>query len=320
MIPDPMTPPECDLRDYPWMPLDVRRLLTSETWMVGPAEGKVAALSLWCEAWCQVPAGSLPNNDTILEHLSQARRAWPKIREHALRGWVLCSDGRLYHPVVAEKVRESWERKLAQKGRTEAARKAKAARREVQPTSVSNPPVTTSVTETVTDVATEHVTDAVTGSTRTEQNRTEQTKTERKQVPPIRPPLAADASAEPPPTRTKEARGVRLREDWQPSEADRAFAVSLRLDPDEVAAEFRAYWLAATGQTARKTPDHGWSLTYQNRCRELSKRLSSKPMSRRQTPSEAVTAAFGPSLYANRFDLDAQFETSTTEPHRVRIN
>lgn len=164
-----MTPPDCDLRDYPWMPLDVRRLLTSETWMDGPAEGKVAALSLWCEAWCQVPAGSLPDNERILHHLSQSGPAWPKVRAHALRGWIKCSDGRLYHPVVAEKANEAWRLKMAQKARTEAARKAKLDRLQAKATDSGAPPVTSSVTDTVTGPVTENVTrlvaHTVTGST-----------------------------------------------------------------------------------------------------------------------------------------------------------
>jgi hypothetical protein len=26
---------------------------------------------------------------------------WPSIKPHVMRGWVLCSDGRVYHPTVA---------------------------------------------------------------------------------------------------------------------------------------------------------------------------------------------------------------------------
>lgn len=159
---EPMTPADCDLRDYVWMPLDCNRLLTSETWVLGSAEEKVAALTLWMKSWHQVPAGSLPNNDKMLAHISEAGARWSKVRDHALRGWVLCDDGRLYHAVVAEKARESWEHKQAQKARTEAARAAKAARRNA----LSEGPqkdATTSVTDSVTEIAT--------GSTRPDQTR-----------------------------------------------------------------------------------------------------------------------------------------------------
>lgn len=151
---EPMTPAECDLRDYVWMPLDCNRLLTSETWLLGTAEQKVAALTLWMKSWHQVPSGSLPNNDRMLASLSEAGGRWAKVKKHALRGWVLCTDGRLYHPVVSEKAKESWQHKLAQKARTEAARAAKAARKSALSggaTETATAPVTESMTETVTD-------------------------------------------------------------------------------------------------------------------------------------------------------------------------
>lgn len=159
---EPMTPAECDLRDYVWMPMDCNRLLTSETWLLGTAEQKVAALTLWMKSWHQVPSGSLPNNDRMLASLSEAGGRWAKVKKHALRGWVLCSDGRLYHPVVSEKARESWQHKLDQKARTEAARAAKAARKAA---------LSGGSTEPVTEPVTTSVTEPVTGSTRPDQTR-----------------------------------------------------------------------------------------------------------------------------------------------------
>lgn len=147
---EPLTPPDCDLRDYPWMPVDCNRLLTSETWMLGTAAQKVAAFTLWAKSWHQVPAGSLPDNDRMLAILSEAGDAWKRVREHALRGWIKCSDGRLYHPVVCEKANESHQLRLAQRARTEAARAAKAAKRTTPPD--GNKP---SVTEIATDAVTE---------------------------------------------------------------------------------------------------------------------------------------------------------------------
>lgn len=162
---EPMTTPDCDLRDFVWMPLDCNRLLTSETWVLGSAEEKVASLTLWMKSWHQVPAGSLPDNDKMLAHMSEAGAKWAKVRDHALRGWVKCGDGRFYHPVVCEKAREAWANKCAQKARTEAARAAKAARRGDVSASPQTAP-TASVTEPVTEVAT--------GSNRTDQTRTEE--------------------------------------------------------------------------------------------------------------------------------------------------
>ena len=64
-------------------------------------------------------------------------------------------------------------------------------------------------------------------------------------------------------------RGTRLPADWQPSPEDRSFALSLDLDPDAVAAEFRDYWVPLPGAKGRKLD---WSATFRNRCRDISAR------------------------------------------------
>ncbi|CAN0620466.1 conserved protein of unknown function [Burkholderia multivorans] len=110
-LPNPLTPADCNLRDFPFMPLEVKRLLTSETWILGTGDERAAAITLWLESWHQIPAASLPSDDRMLDHLSQAKN-WKRVKDHALRGWVKCADGRLYHPVVAEKVLEAWMSKL----------------------------------------------------------------------------------------------------------------------------------------------------------------------------------------------------------------
>lgn len=108
----PLTPRECNLQDFPFMPLEVKRLLNSETWVLGSGDERAAAMTLWLQSWHQVPAGSLPAKDEMLAHLAATPTKWKKVKAHALRGWVLCSDGRLYHPIVCEKVLEAWIEKL----------------------------------------------------------------------------------------------------------------------------------------------------------------------------------------------------------------
>ncbi|VWB97929.1 DUF1376 domain-containing protein [Burkholderia lata] len=110
-LPNPLTPADCNLRDFPFMPIEVKRLLTSETWILGSGDERAAAITLWLESWHQIPAASLPADDRMLGHLSQAKN-WKRVKDHALRGWVKCADGRLYHPVAAEKVLEAWLSKL----------------------------------------------------------------------------------------------------------------------------------------------------------------------------------------------------------------
>lgn len=121
----PLTSADCDLRDFPFMPLDVVRLRDSDLAATETAEGFRAAVMLWCASWHQLPAASLPDDDRVLANLAGYGRVvkeWQKEREGALRGWIKCSDGRLYHPVVAEKAVEAWRGKLERVWRTECAR------------------------------------------------------------------------------------------------------------------------------------------------------------------------------------------------------
>jgi hypothetical protein len=111
----PLTPPDCDLRDFGYMPLDVRRLLTSDTWLEAADDPKLGhvLICLWAESWHQVPAGSLPDNDRVLARFAMCDGSeWGRLRERAMKDWRLCSDGRLYHPVVAEKALEGWLERL----------------------------------------------------------------------------------------------------------------------------------------------------------------------------------------------------------------
>ena len=101
-FPDPLTPADCDVRALPFMPLDVVRVLDSDLFAISSGDEFKAALALGCKSWLQIPAASLPDDDRVLAHLSSAGARWSKVKKMALRGWVKCSDGRLYHPVVAE--------------------------------------------------------------------------------------------------------------------------------------------------------------------------------------------------------------------------
>lgn len=110
----PLTPKDCDLRDFEFMSLDIRRLLRSDTWLEAASDPRLghALMTLWAESWHQVPAASLPDNDRVLARLAMCETSeWERIRERALSGWIKCDDGRLYHPVVAEKASEAFARK-----------------------------------------------------------------------------------------------------------------------------------------------------------------------------------------------------------------
>ncbi|ACK51687.1 hypothetical protein Msil_2767 [Methylocella silvestris BL2] len=116
LLPAPLTPEDADLADFQYMKLDVRRLRDSRIASAISGEEFRCAVLLWCAAWHQKPASSLPDDDLELSQLAGFGRAlseWLKVREGALYGWIKCADGRLYHPVVAEKANEAWAEKLA---------------------------------------------------------------------------------------------------------------------------------------------------------------------------------------------------------------
>lgn len=146
----PLTPPECDLRSFPFMALDVVRLRDSEIAACEDPEAFRCAVLLWCASWHQVPAASLPNDEAKLARLAGYGRDVTSFKNArdvgGMRGWVLCSDGRLYHPVVAEKAMEAWEFKTKQRDRT---RKATEARVQASNKSTKRPNVTLVSTSTV---------------------------------------------------------------------------------------------------------------------------------------------------------------------------
>lgn len=121
----PLTPAGCDLRDFPHTPLFRSRLFGSSFHARATDSEWRAGVTLWLKSWDQVPAGSLPEDDIELCRLAELAKdvkAWRKVRAGALRGWIACDDGRLYHAVVAEGVNTAIEAKAAQRAKTAKAR------------------------------------------------------------------------------------------------------------------------------------------------------------------------------------------------------
>jgi len=108
-LPAPLTGIGCDLTSFQYMELDVRRLRDSKFASTPSGDAFRAGIMLWCAAWHQIPAASLPDDDVELASLAGYGRMpfsvkeWKKVRTEALHGFIKCSDGRLYHPVIAEK-------------------------------------------------------------------------------------------------------------------------------------------------------------------------------------------------------------------------
>lgn len=108
-LPAPPVPADCDLRGMPGFMLDTERLMASELWALADGPTFKAAVGLWCRAWRQVPASSLPDDDAVLRAFAgMPASAWKKAKDMALRGFVKCSDGRLYHLVLAEDAARAW--------------------------------------------------------------------------------------------------------------------------------------------------------------------------------------------------------------------
>jgi hypothetical protein len=127
-LPAPLIDADVDLRNFPTMPLDVARLAQSWIAYGASGDGFRCAVLLWGKAWHQVPAGSLPNDDLLLSQYAGYGRAvdeWRKFRSEALHGFIECSDGRLYHPVVVEMARRAWAKKVGYSERGKAGAEAK---------------------------------------------------------------------------------------------------------------------------------------------------------------------------------------------------
>lgn len=130
--PSPLVPLDCDLRDFPYMPIFVDRLRKSRTWIRARYQPEVgfANMNLWLSSWHNLPAGSLEADDFVLADAAMCDMTrWREIRDEVMQGWVLCNDGRYYHPVVALCAIEAWKtrtryRKTMAKARNEKAAKA----------------------------------------------------------------------------------------------------------------------------------------------------------------------------------------------------
>lgn len=127
-LPAPILPPEIDLTDFDFMPLGVRQLRDSRFAAATEPEEFRAGLLLWCASWHQVPAGSLPNDDFELANFAGYGRVikeWKKYKVGAMQGFILCSDGLWYHPIICEKALESWRKKQEYRHEKEADRRRK---------------------------------------------------------------------------------------------------------------------------------------------------------------------------------------------------
>ena len=305
--PEPLVASDVDLRGMPWMPLETQRLLDSDLFALATAEEFRAAIVLWCKAWQQVPAGSLPSDERVLAHLSGAGARWPKLRAMALRGFVKCSDGRYYHPVIAEKVLEAWKERVRNREKQRAFRAKKGG---------GDGDVT------VTQPGTKRLRDRdVTPDRDRDRDRDRDIEKlggninrgqcltvgaappEKPQPPdPPQPPELPEAGRSP--------RGSRLPEGWAPSVELLAWAKAERpdLDLDRTLAQFADYWTAQAGQRARKA---NWDATWRNWVRREPRKSPSPAALPRQTSSreQRIAAYYAQAkAYHGERDVTAEVE------------
>lgn len=246
-LPEPLVPAGTVVRDLAGFMLSVERLLASELWALSTGDEFKAAMGLWCRAWQQDPGGSLPNEDRVLAVFSSAGPKWRKVKEMALRGFILCSDGRLYHKVLCEDVlRAAARQKQFRERRDKDAERLRNWRKN----NIETPSETTSETPDETRFVAEE-----TGRDGT--------------VPKEDTSPSGDVDDNAHDKEPSSGRGTRLAPDWRPSQEDWEFASHLGLDPEAAADEFRDYWCAVPGGKGRKLD---WSATFRNRCRELASR------------------------------------------------
>ncbi len=268
-LPEPPYPPET--RANGWQPaFDVQRIQTSDTWTLAEDDERPWLLRIWLEAWQSTPVGSMPSDRRLFARRIGCKRAF--LDAHAeilLRGWVLHTDGLLYHAYITEQVlgMVTTRRKSADKVRAWRQKKA-SAQHEVKAD--------------------------VTGNTgdgngylpvSNRQDRTGQDRTGLRGDSPESVRARERKPTEPKPKPT--ARGARLTLSELP-DTWRIWCQDHRpdLDPSEAWEQFRDYWVAQPGQKGVKVD---WMATWRNWCRREQQR-SSNP-ARRPTKADQLTDA-----------------------------
>lgn len=129
-LPAPLISKEVYLGDKcKWMPIQTDRFAHSTFTRIASNEQLGAAFRLWLIAWGEKPAGSLPNDDRWLADVTKLGDRWSSHAEVVLHGFVVCNDGRLYHPVICEIAKKRFEQlKGRQRGAALSRRRQKAKR------------------------------------------------------------------------------------------------------------------------------------------------------------------------------------------------
>jgi uncharacterized protein YdaU (DUF1376 family) len=270
-LPPPLVEPHVDCTDLDGFMLNTERLMSSELVALHGNEIIGAALMLWSRAWKQRPAASLPDDDKInaaFARLPMAR--FRKLKDAVMHGFVKCSDGRLYHPVLAGEAAKAYEKKISfQKRRAADAQRLKSWR-ERQPHQDHDETSSLFEGSAKTPNETRFKTHFVADGNGKDRDRDR------------------DGYLESPPSVGSKSlkRGTRLAAEWRPNERDWIDAANLlgsRQTENELA-KFRDYWPAQPGKSAVKLD---WDATWRNWVRRAAERL---PISSRGGASAFVAS------------------------------
>lgn len=128
-LPEPLQPADVDMRGMDFMPFKIEQLRRSRAMALATSEAAAgfSMFLLWLESWWETPAGSLEDDELLLASAARCSRDdWKKRKPIALYGWVLCDDGRWYHPTICEIAWEVWTDRLKHRWQKECDRITKA--------------------------------------------------------------------------------------------------------------------------------------------------------------------------------------------------
>jgi len=209
----------------------------------------------------------------------------------ALHGFILCSDGRLYHLTIAAKALDAWKHRLRQRDRA-------AKRWDNDGSATAMPRHMPRDSGGSAAAMPERSAPAMQGTVKGQGQKDD---------------ASASSGARKGNGHDRSSRGTRLSPDWQPSAEDRDFAATLELDPDAAAAEFRDYWCAVPGSKGTKLD---WSATYRNRCRELATR-GKRAAIQRSGPATGIAQGFADALRMGAREPDEDSRSHQPPPRAL---